>query len=67
MDQNLKVRAKTIKLLKESTGVNICNNRLGNGVIDMNDITSREDKRKNKYRFYQNLKFVFQRKFFPSI
>lgn len=33
MDQNLNVRAKTMKLVEENTGVNLCDLRFASGVL----------------------------------
>ena len=51
---DLKVRAKSIKLLKQSVGSNLHLLGLENGFLDKRPIA--QAKRKNKTRLHQNLK-----------
>lgn len=52
MDQNLNVRAKTMKLVEENTGVNLCDLRFANGVLGHKN--TRQQKKKDVLDFIKS-------------
>lgn len=43
--KDLNIRIKTIKILEENTGINLCDFKLGNGLLD---ITTKAQTNKNR-------------------
>ena len=58
---DLNIRAKTIKLLQESIGINLCDLGLANGLFDMTPKTQASSGKVDKLNLINIKNFVYQK------